>query len=146
AVAWSAHGLAWRPERSRQLAPAHWPFVVGAVGLVGLIGVAEQDMLGAAAPQVSDKILHFGTFGVISLLVCYALGPQPATRWLRTRILLAVAGAAALGILVEYGQVFLASTRQFESLDIVANVLGASLMGLVWWVLTRARVAAPPEG
>jgi len=51
--------------------------------------------------------------------------------------------AAALGVLVEYGQAFLASSRQFELADIVSNILGAALMGFLWWVLVRVRVAAP---
>jgi len=91
-------------------------------------------MLAPTGPQVSDKLLHFGMFAVISLLLCYALGPQPTTHYLKTRILLAVAGTALLGAAVECGQLLLAGSRSFEWLDIAANVCGAGLMGLMWWV------------
>jgi len=133
-VAWGAHGAHWRPQQRRQLAPAHWPFVIGAVGLTAILGLAEQDMLASAGSQAGDKIMHFGTSAVISLLLCYALGPQPTTRYLKTRIFLAVAGTTLLGVAVEYGQLLLAGSRSFEWLDIGANVCGAGLMGLMWWV------------
>ena len=133
-VAWGAHSADWRPQRLRQLAPAHWPFVIGAVGLTAILGLAEQDMLAPTVPRISDKIMHFGTFAVISLLLCYALGPQPTTRYLKTRILLAVVGTALLGAAVDCGQLLFTGSRSFEKLDIVANVCGAGLMGLMWWV------------
>jgi hypothetical protein len=139
-VAWGAHGADWRPQRLRELAPAHWPFVVGAVGLTVILGLAEQEMFASAGVRISDKIMHFGTFAVISLLLCYALGPQPATRHLKTRILLAVVGTALLGMAVEWGQPFFAGSRSFEWLDIAANVSGAGLMGLMWWVFRTSQV------
>ena len=138
AAAWQVHGADWRPEMfKRRLGAAHWPFVVGAVGLTVALGLAEPEMLGAAAPQISDKILHFGVFAVISLLVCYALGPYPGTRHLKTRILLAVLGTAVLGLAVEVGQLFVTADRTFETADIAANGLGAVLMGLGWWLFRR---------
>ena len=108
--------------------------------------MVENEMLSAMTPwaQLSDKLLHFGTFGVISLLLCYALGPQPTTHYLKTRILLAVLGTAALGVLVEFGQTVLTASREFEKFDILANVLGAGAMGLLWWVVRRGQ-AAPAE-
>lgn len=142
-TAWSVHGADWRPERRRRLGAAHWPLVVGAVGLTAALTLAENEMLGAAAPGVSDKILHFGTFAVISLVLCYALGPQPGTHYLRTRILLAVSGTAFLGVAMEYGQRWLTAGRVFEPTDIVANLCGAGLMGLFWWIFRRGQVDEP---
>jgi len=145
-VAWGAHGADWRPRQLRQLAPAHWPFVIGAVGLTAMLGLAEQDMLAPTGPQVSDKLLHFGTFAVISLLLCYALGPQPTTHYLRTRIFLAVVGTALLGVAVECGQLVFAGSRSFEWLDIAANGAGAGLMGLMWWVFQFGQSQERPLG
>jgi len=136
-TAWGAYGANWRPDRRRELADAHWPFVVGAVAMLGAFGLAETEMLGAASPEMSDKILHFGTFAIVSLLLCYALGPQPGTHRLKTRIVLAVAGTAALGVVMEFGQRYLTSGRSFETMDMVANVTGAVLMGALWWLFRR---------
>ncbi len=145
-TAWAGHGAEWRPRRARELGEARWPLVVGAVGLLAAVGLAENEMLSATAPvaELSDKFLHFGTFAIISLLLCYALGPQPTTHYLKTRVLLAVLGTAALGILEEFGQALLTTGRSFETLDILANVLGAVAMGLLWW-LVRVGQTSPPE-
>lgn len=145
-TAWAGHGAVWRPHRLCELGGSRWPLVVGAVGLLAAVGLAENEMLKSASlgTDLSDKFLHVGTFAVISLLLCYALGPHPTTRYLKTRILLAVLGTAALGVLVEFGQVLLTAGREFETLDIVANVLGAGAMGLLWW-LVRVGQTSPPE-
>lgn len=147
-TAWAGHGAEWRPRRARELGESRWPLVVGAVGLLGAVGLAENEMLSSAATgaELGDKFLHFGTFGVISLLLCYALGPQPTTHYLKTRIFLAVLGTAALGCLVEFGQMVLTAGREFEGLDILANVLGAGAMGLLWWVVRVGQISRPePE-
>ena len=145
-TAWAGHGAGWRPQRARELGESRWPLVVGAVGLLAAVGLAESEMLSAVAPgaEFGDKFLHFGTSAVISLLLCYTLGPQPTTHYLKTRIFLAVLGTAALGVLVEVGQGLLTVGRQFEAFDILANSLGAGAMGLLWW-LVRVGQTSPPE-
>jgi len=127
------------------MAESHWPLVLGAVILVGALGLAEQDMLAGtgAAPHLGDKVLHFGTFSVISLLLCYALGPRPTSHHLKTRVLLAVLGTGAMGVLMEFGQKYLTAGRSFEGLDILANTLGALTMGLLWWVVRRSQMPRP---
>ncbi|GAG38737.1 unnamed protein product, partial [marine sediment metagenome] len=60
------------------------------------------------------------------------------------RIFLAVLGTAALGILVELGQMVLTAGRLLETLDILANLLGAVMMGLLWWVVRVGQVSPPP--
>ncbi|MBE3068721.1 MAG: VanZ family protein [Planctomycetes bacterium] len=144
-IAWAAHGASWRPARAGEMGESHWPLVFGAVVLVGALGLAEQGMLAGAdaAPHLSDKVLHFGTFSVISLLLCYALGPRPTSRHLKTRIFLAVLGTGAMGVLMEFGQKYLTSGRSFEGLDILANTLGALTMGLLWWVVRRSQMPRP---
>jgi hypothetical protein len=144
-TAWAAHGANWRPARARRMGESHWPLVFGAVAVVGALGLAEHHMLSGAddQPRLSDKVLHFGTFAVISLLLCHALGPRPTSHYLKTRIVLAVFGTAAMGLLMEFGQKYLTGGRSFEGLDIVANILGASLMGLLWWMVRQSQVAPP---
>ena len=140
-IAWSAHGAEWRPSWRGELGEAHWPLVLGAVGLVAALGMAENEMLmSAGGPRISDKVMHLGIFAVVSLLLCYALGPQPTSRYLKTRIFLAIAGTTAMGVMVELAQRYLTMGRSFEALDIAANVAGAVTMGLLWWVVRRGQI------
>ena len=137
-TAWSARAAAWRTDRI--LRESHWPLVLGALVLVGALGVAENDMLSTAAgPDMSDKVLHFGTFAVVNILLCYALGPVPGVRWLKTRILAATVATASIGIAMEYAQRYLTVGRAFEIDDMVSNLSGAVLTGVVWWVVRRSQ-------
>ncbi len=139
-TAWDLHGALRRGEGDRRLGRAHWPFVAGAVGIAGALGLAETTMLPPTGGiRLGDKAMHFGTFAAICLLLCYALGPRPTSRWLRTRIALAFLAATALGAAIELGQLLLTSERAFEWLDMGANALGAALVGLFWWVLRRGQ-------
>jgi VanZ family protein len=144
AMAWDLHGARRGPDPARRLGEAHWPFVVGAVGMAGALGLAESAMLPPTGGiSIGDKLMHFGTFGAICLLLCYALGPQPRKRWLKGRIFLAVAAATGLGAAIEAGQLLLTTDRSFEWLDMTANTLGAVLVGVFWWVLRRGQLATP---
>jgi len=145
-TAWVAHGAGEKPRRAAELGESRWPLVGAAVGLLGAVGLAENQMLsGMGAGGHSDKILHFGTFSVLSLLLCYALGPVPGTRHLKSRILLAVVVTTALGAVMEVGQVTLTAGRSFEYDDMLANGCGAVLMGTLWWVVRRGQAVPPPE-
>jgi len=144
-TAWTAHGAHWHPDRKGELGQSRWPLVVAAVGLLGALGLAESQMLQVGGGGIdSDKVLHFGTFAVISLLLCYALGPTPTTHYLKSRLLLAVAVTTGLGALMEFGQATLTAGRSFEWLDMAANALGAVVMATLWWVVRRGQ-AAPAE-
>jgi len=140
-AAWSVHGAAWRGREHTQFGPAHWPLVIAAVGLLGGLALAESEML-AATPShdVNDKVLHFGAFGVINLLLCYAVGPSPTAHYLKTRIIAATIVTAGMGVLTEYAQQYLTAGRSFEVTDMVAGAAGAVAMALWWWVMRRAHV------
>jgi VanZ family protein len=145
-LAWSVHGVAWRPARLREFGEAHWPLFVGAVALVLALGVAENEMIeasGAGPEGVGDKVVHFATFAALSLLLCYALGPQPSSRHLLARILFAVVFTTAMGVALEFGQRLLTAGRQFDVLDMVANFVGAASMGWLWGVVRLGQVSPP---
>jgi hypothetical protein len=145
-AAWTAHGAHWHPARGGELAESRWPLVAAAVGLLGALGLAEAHMLEVGGGLFdADKVLHFGTFAVVSLLLCYALGPKPTTRYLKARLLLAVCVTAGLGGLMELGQATLTAGRSFEWLDMAANALGAVVIAVPWWIIRRGQ-AAPVEG
>jgi VanZ family protein len=145
-AAWSVHSGAWRGREHTQFGQAHWPLVIAAVGLLAGLGLAENEML-AATPShdVNDKFLHFAAFGVLNLLLCYAVGPNPTARYLKTRILAATAVTAGIGVLTEYAQQYLTAGRSFEVMDMVAGAAGAVAMALWWWVMRRAHVVGLPE-
>ncbi len=142
-AAWGIHGLAWRASGRGRLGEAHWPFVIGAVGLAGALALAENAMLAGGVAGGHDKLMHFGSFAVIGLLLCYALGPEPDVPYLKTRIVAAVLLATAMGVGIEYGQAYLTAGRAFETLDMVADAAGAGLTGLLWWVLQKTRSPHP---
>jgi hypothetical protein len=146
AMAWAGHGAAWHANRGAEFAESRWPLVAAAVGLLGAFGLAEARMLEAGGPGFdADKVLHFGTFAVVSLLLCYALGPAPTTRYLKSRLLAAVVLTAGLGALMELGQAALTEGRSFEWLDMTANALGAGLIALLWYVVRKGQAAPAPE-
>jgi len=147
--AWLGHGALWRTGREgggarvpAALAESRWPLVAAAVGLLAAFGLAETQMLRAAGGGLdSDKVLHFGTFAVLSLLLCYAVGPTPDTRRLGLRLMAALGVTVGLGAAVEVGQALLTEGREFEWLDMAANGLGALLMVGLWWVVRRGQWA-----
>jgi len=145
-MAWTAHGAHWHPRRGGELAESRWPLVAAAVGLLGALGLAESEMLPVAGGGFdSDKVLHFGTFAVVSLLLCYALGPKPTTHYLKSRLLLAVGVTAGLGAMMEVGQATLTAGRSFEWLDMAANALGALVMAALWYLVRRGQAARVEE-
>jgi VanZ family protein len=145
-VAWAARGAAWRAGRAPEFAPAHWPLVAGAVGLMACLSTAENEMLAPVqGHDVNDKVLHFGSFAVITLLACYAFGPLPTGRFLKSRVALAVLAASAMSVLVEYGQRYLTHGRTYDLRDMFASIAGAALAGLWWWAVRRAQTAGPAE-
>jgi VanZ family protein len=145
-VGWAGEGARWRPARAARLGASRWPLVFGAVILIGSLALAESEMIqgGSSLPDLGDKVLHFGTFAMVALLLCYALGPRPSRSWLRTRVLAAVAAASLLGVAVEFGQRFLTDDRSFERADMLANTLGALSVGIVWWIIRRGQTPEEP--
>jgi len=151
-AAWAAHGAAWRAGRSGgavracRMGQAHWPLVAAALGMMVALGVAESNMVEAAAggPDFGAKPLHFGAFAFICLLLCRAIAPLHATRWPGVAVLGAVAWAAVMGVVVEYGQEYLTQGRTFSPKDMLIDLCGAALVGLVWWMMRRTQLELRP--
>jgi len=140
-TAWAAHGAAWRGDRAGEFGLAHWPFVIGAVALLAALSTAEMEMIGMArGVDVGDKVLHFGAFAVMCLLLCYAFGPAPTAHHLGARVLLAALLTSAMAVMVEYAQRYLTAGRSFDEWDMVAGVLGAAAMAVWWYVVRRTHV------
>jgi hypothetical protein len=147
-VAWGAHGSIWRPSVAPRFRSAHWPLVLGAVGLIMTMTLSESEMLTTApslSEQINDKVMHFGAFGVVGMLLCYAINPRPGLRWLTLRVATGVGLAVFLAVCVEFGQKFLTVNRSFELMDAFWGAAGAVLAGAWWWVMRRAHVFSEVE-
>jgi len=145
-TAWAGQGAHWRTAKARACRRSEWPLFFGALGLLGALGLAESEMLapGVGDPDINDKLLHFGTFAVVTLLLCSALGRHASWGRLGTPAFLAVLASSAMGVLLEYAQRCLTHGRSFEHTDMAASILGACLMSLLWWLMRRSQAPASP--
>jgi hypothetical protein len=143
ATAWQGHAVVWRPERAHRLGLAHWGFVLGSVGVLAALGVAESEMVMGMGPEIQDKVLHCVAFALLSGLLCYALGPEPSLRYLKGRVVVAILVSAAMGVALEYAQAGLTGTRSFEVTDMFSDGTGALLVGVGWWIFRRGQLSLP---
>ena len=88
-----------------------------------LFGAAYLGLSAIQVPQVNDKFLHFVTFFVLTLLFYWIL--DTTRRRSLNLTLLVVTGLLGLGS--EALQAILPNGRQFDPIDIPANVLGSLL-------------------
>ena len=89
-----------------------------------LLGAAYLGLSsGLQVPQVNDKVLHFVTFFILTLTFYWILDTT-RRRNLNLTLLIVTFG---LGLGSEVLQGFLPNGRQFDHLDIVANVVGSLL-------------------
>lgn len=87
----------------------------------------------SSGPSVpgADKILHFGAYGVLSILALLA--------WPRARMASLIIGVAMVGGMIEMAQHFGPHGREGSFLDQLANTLGAICAGFIWIVLARIK-------
>jgi VanZ family protein len=71
-----------------------------------------------------DKIGHFGMYAVWTFLFLQALSSGEGMTLKKAFWMTLITGIVA-GVLLEYGQYFMAQGRSFELADMVANALGA---------------------
>ncbi len=80
-----------------------------------------------------DKIAHFGAYALFTLLLSFELVPRFGGRGLLYAVLL----AAAFGALMELLQGAMGVGREADYVDMVANLLGALLGGLFFWLANK---------
>ena len=78
-----------------------------------------------------DKVAHFGAYAVFALLLSTAFTIDKPVK----RTATAVFAAAAFGVLMEVLQALAGTGRSFDPVDMVANLIGACLGGLVYLLL-----------
>lgn len=82
-----------------------------------------------------DKVAHFGAYGLFALLLSVTFSKGRIYR----AILYAVSIAAVYGIVMEILQGISGTGRHFDPVDMVANLLGAILGGLAFYLFTLLR-------
>jgi len=80
-----------------------------------------------------DKVAHFGAYGVFALLLSVLIFDHSVKRAISRAILI----AAAYGVGMEMLQAVSGTGRSFDYVDMVANLLGAMLGGLAFWLLKK---------
>lgn len=73
-----------------------------------------------------DKVLHLSCYMILTLLWCYGLRKLGSSKVTRNALLITI----AIGVLMEIFQYLFFEGRQFEILDIIANISG-SLIGAI---------------
>ncbi|THH39337.1 VanZ family protein [Neolewinella litorea] len=78
-----------------------------------------------------DKIAHFGAYAFFAVLLSFSNGM--ASRWKRAAT--AALAAALFGALMEVLQGIAGTGRDFDPVDMAANLIGAVLGGMVYLLL-----------
>lgn len=82
-----------------------------------------------------DKVAHFGAYGLFALLLSVTFSKSR----IKGAVLCAVSAAALYGVVMEILQGISGTGRQFDPVDMVANLLGAILGGLTYYLFTLLR-------
>jgi len=97
------------------------------------LGVAYLSLIPGGtvpAPDISDKLRHFGAYAMLAI---------PAAMWFGPGRLVTVLVLAVYGAGLEVAQGLLSATREASLLDALANALGASAGYLLVWFIARTR-------
>ena len=86
-----------------------------------------------AESMPSDKVLHFGVYAILAVLVCWASKASSLVS-----ILLAALGCALFGFLDELHQSFIPG-RSAELMDGLADALGAAMGCTVYLIVVRLK-------
>lgn len=82
------------------------------------------------APQISDKIRHFGAYAMLAI---------PTAMWLAPRRIAPAVIVAAWGIVMEIAQGLAGTGREASIGDALANTAGASAGVFLIWMVARRR-------
>jgi len=103
------------PIEAKRLLQIVWLFAILIVIVASLLPADSLPMRALDRLDVSDKIEHFAAYAVLAFL--------PAIHERRGFIMAAAIGAIALGVGLEYGQLY-SGWREFEIGDMVADAIG----------------------
>jgi VanZ family protein len=107
--------VATKSAQTRKYLRALWLLAILVVIVGSLLPGNSLPMRALALLHISDKIEHFGAYAFLAFL--------PAIHERKGFIVAAAVGAVALGVALEFGQLFL-GWRDFEVADTVADAAG----------------------
>lgn len=122
-----------------------WPVIVWAIGILILTGIP-----GSYIPTTTnffdwvqpDKIVHFILFGGLSFLVLYAYREQFIAGNNRLLIsIIAISIGIVYGLLTEVLQYYVFVGRNGNYLDFMADVIGAIIGILAFYLYYRKKIA-----
>ncbi len=123
-----------------------WTLTLAYIAFLGYtsLGSSYPQPLEGVFVAVGTRLLHFGAYGVLAILLAWRIPPG----W-RRRAGAGAAAALALGGVLEALQL-LTPAREALWLDLGVNTTGALLGGLFFWLTCaaasrRRRVPAGPE-
>ncbi len=106
-----------------------------AVSLIRL----DFDNIEDLVPSFSDKIFHFGAYGLLTLLWFYTMRMRFNYNKIVTLIFV-VAGCIAFGTIIEVLQKELTNTRFFDWYDITANIGGVLMVTSILFFYKKSDV------
>ncbi|MCX6539903.1 MAG: VanZ family protein [Acidobacteria bacterium] len=107
-----------------------WLAVVGYLGV--LFFLSAQSTLPVLPGAPSDKLEHFTAYGVLSLLVVWAVAAGQWRSVTCRTVIIAIVISSAYGYSDEYHQLFVPN-RSYDLMDWAADTTGAALAaGLAW--------------
>ncbi len=114
----------------------NWPSIFWAAFILGICLMPGRDL-----PSVSiwefDKIVHFGVYFLLAVLLYWGWEKQQIVRFLHQQVALKIVLiCVAYGFAVEVLQEWLTTDRHFDLFDALANGLGGLVGG---WLSERVK-------
>lgn len=108
-----------------------WGIALGYVIIVTICGIMPipRPVVNVGFPGV-DKLLHAGAYAIMVIVIAGVCK--------RNHLLIAGGLSLLHGVLIEYAQAML-NWHQRELMDIVADMIGIAIGGIVWRVMNKLR-------
>jgi VanZ family protein len=99
--------------------------------ILSMMPGGQTDLMVFGIPHF-DKIGHFGMYAMWAILVYYGFSGMVGMSF-RNAFLISLTLCGLIGVLLEFGQYYLAQDRSFEVADMIANAAGAIGGAFVGW-------------
>ncbi|MFN3531622.1 MAG: VanZ family protein [Candidatus Brocadia sp.] len=101
-----------------------------------IFAASSEDTSSITLPPYADKLIHFVLFGLLCLMICWALSSVTlGNRWIYKTIL-AIGITSFYGATDEIHQLF-TPNRSVEIFDWLADTTGAVTAGFLWQIITH---------
>jgi VanZ family protein len=120
----------------RWIPPVLWGLVIL---VLSLMPGGKGNMMLFGIPHF-DKVGHFGMYAIWTFLFFMALKRSPGLTGKRSFWISLLVGTLT-GVVLEFGQYFMAQGRSFELADMVANAVGAVVGAGVGFFLLKRKIS-----